>query len=183
MNGYFSFRRSVGARAITFQQRRAFGFVSNVLAGCGLSGSFSAPPGTRLSKGHCALLSVLIGAFVGGCGGGGSDSAASTAEVSSAPADGSYAGTYVCTSSGGDATITAVLPTATGALSSCSGSVDSQSVAISCTGSITANGTFAVSAIDANGITSTYTGTASASGASGNYSVSNGALGVFTCTH
>ena len=133
----------------------------------------------RVSRRIAMLSSVLVAGFVIGCGGGGS---ASTVTVTPPP-NGSYAGTYVCHTLEVDANFTAILTTATGAFSSCSGYVGNQTVKIACTGSITADGTFNASGVDTNGITSTYVGVADETTVTGTFTASAPASGDFTCTH
>ena len=86
------------------------------------------------------------------------------------PPPAGYAGTYHCTASGSSEQFDAVLTTASGSFSSCSGTVD-VSVAITCTGSISPAGAFEVDKVDANGHTSTNIGTATVDGAGGTLTV------------
>jgi hypothetical protein len=129
------------------------------------------------------LAACVLGALtLVGCGGGGSSDPA--AVVDPPPANGSYAGTYACTSSDGALVLTAVLPTPTGAFSSCGGTGAGGAVNITCTGSILAGGALAISGQDTHGNTLTLTGTATSTLASGNYSVAPaGVIGQFGCKH
>jgi hypothetical protein len=133
-----------------------------------------------------ALLSIVLAAgFVSGCGGGGGDDSSNSVTPA---ANGSYAGTYSCANAHNDANLSAILTTATGAFSSCSGDVDKHTAQISCTGSIGADGTFNVAGIDTNGVKSTYVGVADAKTVSGTVTaiLTNGSPPVsdtFNCTH
>ena len=137
----------------------------------------------------------LLSALCAACGGGGSDSTASAPDTASAPspppapapapAAGDYSGTYLCAATqASDEVFTAVLTTPSGNFSSCTGSVDAGSVALVCTGSISAAGAFSAISQDPRGQVSTKTGTVSGSTVTGTFSVPavgiNGA--TFACT-
>ncbi len=131
---------------------------------------------------------VALAAMLVGCGGGGSSASSdNTAGDAATPTSlGQYAGTYHCAAtSGSDEVFVAVLPTPTGAFSSCSGSVDSGTESITCTGSISATGNFVANKVDVHGVASTNNGTVSGSAVTGTFSVP--AVGVngatFACKH
>jgi len=127
-----------------------------------------------------ALVTVLLA----GCGGGGS-STIPTAAVdcpsagSGSPAIASYAGTYSCT--GPDVSFTAVLPTANGNFSSCSG-LAVKTLAVSCHGSIGSDGTFNVTGTDSEGNALTFVGNATATAVCGSEQSPAGA-NTFQCQH
>lgn len=131
---------------------------------------------------RCALAGLLAIAGCGGDGSGGSDTTANDP----APANGSYAGTYACGTidTNGTLSITAVLPTATGAFSSCGGTGASGAVNITCTGSIKQDGTLSISGLDTHRNTITLTGQATGKIVTGTYNVVPANVsGSFTCTH
>jgi hypothetical protein len=138
------------------------------------------------SSRHATGLAVLFGALVTGCGGGGASTSSGSGDQSDPPpASGSYTGTYACaaTNGGSDLIFTAVLPTPTGVLSSCSGSAMGRSLTISCTGSIASDGTLKIDGSDDHGSTVSILGIASETEASGTYGISGGVRGDFRCTH
>jgi hypothetical protein len=84
---------------------------------------------------------------------------------------------------GHDGVFTAVLPTATGNFSSCSGSVDAGADPFACTGSISSTGSFLVDTIDNSGIKSNYTGTVIGATVTGTFVVPTLDIsGTFSCT-
>ena len=126
-----------------------------------------------------AVVAVLIAA----CGGGGSG-AATVTPVADCPSAGSsavasYAGTYTCTSP--DVAFTAVLPTANGNFSSCSG-IAIGALAVSCQGSIQADGAFSVAGTDSEGNPLTFVGNADATSVCGAEKSPAGS-NTFKCQH
>jgi hypothetical protein len=140
---------------------------------------------------YTATLTVLVSALAAGCGGGGSATTTSdtttsdittgcSSQGSASSAVASYAGTYTCTSP--NVAFTAVLPTATGAFSSCSGSAVNGQLSVSCRGAIGSDGTFNVTGTDDHGNVLTFDGTATATTACGS-ETSPGGLNTFECQH
>jgi hypothetical protein len=128
-------------------------------------------------------LVVLVSVLVAGCGGGGS-STSSAAVADGPPVDGSFAGTYACASNsvGSDLAFTAVLSTATGVFSSCSGSALGGVIAIACSGSIAQDGAVSLSGTDSHGNSLSFSGEATATSATGSFSiVPANVTGTFQC--
>ena len=126
--------------------------------------------------GLCASLWV---ATLAGCGGGGGDSAETTPTT-----PGNYAGAYLCTNDNNKAVVWDVtMSTASGAFATCGGVTDS-GARPTCTGSISAEGAFALDGEDPRGFLTTMRGTVAGDRATGDYSVTViGLSGTFTCLH
>jgi hypothetical protein len=130
----------------------------------------------KMTRIHFVALAAATALTLAACGG---DSATTTTQPTGGTVVKSFAGTYSCSYSGGDAgTFTAVLPTDSGTFSTCSGRSTVVGNTFACTGSITPTGAIST-AFTSNGAQAS--GTATDTGASGNWA--SGAIGgPFTCT-
>jgi hypothetical protein len=133
-----------------------------------------------------SLIALAAAGVMDGCGGGGSSPVTATTTHQVTPVTvGDYKGTYDCMAiSGSDEKFEAVLPTASGAFSNCSGSVDAGSDLFTCTGSISPTGDLVVNKADGHGVTSTNVGTVTPASISGTFTApSVNVSGTFSCTH
>jgi hypothetical protein len=133
----------------------------------------------RLPARRAAAAAILGAALAMGCGGGGGDAEGGSAAT---PSPLNYSGTYVCTTLHG--AITAVLTTAAGSFSSCSGSATphpGDTRTITCQGSISHDGAFNISGVDSRGILVQYAGTATATNVTGTFYAGGTSL-PFECT-
>jgi hypothetical protein len=135
---------------------------------------------------HSLAIAILVTVLTAGCGGGGSSTPSDSATIDLPPASAKLAGTYSCadTDAASSLVFTAVLPAATTAFSSCNGSAAALSIAITCTGSVASDGTLRVSGTDSNGNSLSFLGEATATQATGTYSITPAnVFGSFLCKH
>lgn len=134
------------------------------------------------------LWASMLVVALSGCGGGGGDSAAPPATpatpASTPTTPGNYVGAYRCTNDNNDAVLWDVtMATASGAFATCRGVTES-GFGLTCTGSISAQGTFVLDGQDPRSYVTTMRGTVAGDRATGNYSVTGvGLSGTFTCLH
>ena len=126
----------------------------------------------------CWSCAGMLAAAIGGCGGGGGG------DGGTPTTPGNYAGSYHCNNDNNNGAVwDSTLATASGAFGTCGGRTDS-GFALTCTGSISAQGTFVLDGQDPRGYVTTMRGTVSGSAATGDYTVTGvGLSGTFTCVH
>lgn len=136
---------------------------------------------------HLAVLVILSSGSATGCGGGGSSTPRITrpSVVDPQPANGSYAGTYSCTTNDGGLVTTTVLPTATGVFSSCSiVAAGYLSLTFHMHRNHRPGWQFKISGMDSHGNELESFGTATATQASGDFLIARvGLSGTFDCKH